>query len=653
MKSVSLYYSLPIVLCCFCVSIISAEVSPPKPKPGGRDPLQASDLTFLGQQFVDLNYSNLAFTMRYVGGERRFLFYKFDPTQPNSVGDIIEYRLNPAGLANGKDHWVFGNVPEMIEVRRWHGWHTRQRMLDKNYPSATGVFAGNSAWPSSFHWDEATARLWYAWQPCYPGGQIVWAAYSAVTLDDKEAIVAGDAATSSHVVSDAHVHGPYYFRDHTEHDDFKQAACGFIPIAPERQAAMGGKYLAVGHHCANIGSKGPRGCSFWVVDDLPAKLPAEGGELWPGKASTLLYDTSPNTGAKPVPNVKLPNVQFQACSHASQGTIFPISSAGATPVHTSAPQPAGTAVDDAIYQHDYGSIDCITVYMATPAAGGAFVPEIWNGSAWVEPKNWALGAGKADLSADANVFWWPQVPFANIDIDGAGPIEGGSYVRLRRTQAGSSPGSIKAFITTTSLPTGNEYPDRPLGQGGHADLGSEQYDATHFAYAYEEFFWGGGWVRTDNVEGLAYFGPLRTGGQWYGAAPAYMQPIGGGKPAERTYMAAAESYSNGGKSEGPCYPYFFTFSSDKLLEMAAGKRDRNGHGLQPEAFTRMSEQWPGIIAYGVVNNPLSPYAGKPSFSVYGSGHTVVFDPATKQLIVWMSNASVYTGKPIVAFFSVR
>ena len=631
---------------------------PPDPPVTDLAPLVAPDLTLAGQQNVDLQYANVTMALRYVRlpdgtDERRFLFYAFDSWQPNCVGDLIEYRLHPAGLKQGDAHWTWGNVPDVQEVRRWKGWHTRQRMLDGSYPNAQNIFGGNGAWPASFYVDEATGRLWYTWQPQYPGGAIVWPAYSAVTLDDSEAIVVGDDSTEGRTVSDAHIHGPYYFRDPSEVDDFKQAACGFIAIPPERQAAMGGRFLAVGHHSANVGSRGPRGLGFWRITDLPATPPPAGATLWPGDASLLLYDTSPLTGAQPICNMKLPNVQFQACGHASQGTQFSFSAAGATPVAVGAGGSAGTTVDDAIYQHDYGAIDCLTIYMTTPAAGGAFVPEIWNGVAWVQPEGWSVGAGAADLSAPANTFSWPQVFIPDTDIDGSAPIEPGTYVRLRRTSSGIVGGTIKAVVTTTSLATGNEYADRPLGEGGYAPLGSEQYDASHYSYAYEEMFWGGGWVRTDTVEGLAYFGPIRAGGMWYGAAPAFMQPVGGGAPVERQYYAAAESWSNGGKSEGPGYPFFWTFSAQQLLELAAGTRERNGNGFQPQAFTRIPDQWPGVIYSGTVNNPASPYAGEIAFNLYGYGHCVQYDRRARELVCWMSCASVYTGKPMLTFFAVR
>ena len=611
-----------------------------------------TDLVLSGQQAVDLNYSNLAFTYRYVPigngqEERRFLFYQYPSL------DLIEYRMNPVGLKNGDVHWTYDNVPFLEETRRWKGWTTRDRMINEGYPNAAGIFQGNGAWPASFHFDQENNRLWYSWQPQYPGGAIIWAVYSAVTLADSEA---------GEFVSDANIHGPYYFRNAAEHDDFKQAACGFVPVPESLQPHIKGKYLNMGFHCANIGSKGPRGLGFWSVSDLPSVLPPNGSTLWPAGASTLLYDTSPAGGAQPVCNMKLPNCQFQACGHASQGTVVAFSSAGGSPVQLNTPLSTGNTVNDAIYQHDYGMIDCITVFMDTPAVGGTWVPEIWNGTGWVEPTGWA---GPANLDGFENVFYWPQVfmpdtsPMKRMKFDWPRrevdqfSLDSGVWVRVRRTSLGSVAGTIKAVVTTTSLATGNEYPDRPLGQGGSAMLGEEQYDDTHFAYSYEESMWGAALVETAKVRGFIAFGPIRLGGLWYGAAPAYMQPVGGGVAVKREYYAAVESFGNGGKSEGPQYPYLINFSVPELLELAAGTRDRNGNAFQPKSFTRMTDQFPGLIIYGGVNNPNSPYYGTSGFNLYGSGHSVCFDKKTNEVLVWMSSASVWTGKPILAFIKVR
>jgi hypothetical protein len=210
------------------------------------------------------------------------------------------------------------------------------------------------------------------------------------------------------------------------------------------------------------------------------------------------------------------------------------------------------------------------------------------------------------------------------------------------------------MIFTESKLASNSYPDRPGDPSGSYNvLGTEQYDADHYSTCYEEFMWGGAWVRTDNVEGIAYFAPLRCGAQWYGGAPAWFQPTGGGVPVKHYYAYTAESFSNGGKSEGPMYPFFFTFDHLKVMECAAGTRDRNADGLQPEAFWRMPDEWSEVIYYGAVNVPADPFYPSQSYATYGNGTSVVYDPVAQQLIVWLTNGAVFNGYGIVAFFDVR
>ena len=111
-----------------------------------------------------------------------------------------------------------------------------------------------------------------------------------------------------------------------------------------------------------------------------------------------------------------------------------------------------------------------------------------------------------------------------------------------------------------------------------AALGSEQYDASRYAYCYEECFWGGGWVTTSNVEGLAYFGPLKTNRLWYGAAPAWMQPFGGGVPTKvEQAITNGPVYGNGGKTEGPEYHS----SSDSTRRSWSNARPGHGRETTP------------------------------------------------------------------------
>jgi hypothetical protein len=613
---------------------------PPVVDPGTQTLITAGDLTLAGHASLpNQTYANINLAIRYVTlpdgtKSRRVLVYQFDGTKPNRAGDIVEYRLT-SPLKNGSEHWTKDNVPAMQEVRRWlaPSWHTRQRMLDGKYPNADNVFLGNGAWPASMYFDDRSGLLWYTWQPEYPGGAMVWPAYSAVRLVDSESTVDGTG-----MVSDANVYGPYYFTN-AQANDFKSAAAGIIPIPVDRQAALGGKFLIVGHHCANIGSDGARGASFWLVDDLPTVPPGPGAILFPN--AVHLYDTSPDSGVFPY-NMRIPNVSEQSIAHASQGSYFSKSRANETAVPARPGDSVGLEVGDCLYQHDYGNIDTIIVTMDTPANGGAFVPEIAIAGAWVEPAGWKMAAGTPALSERENVFYWPQVPLP------------GETVRLRRTQAGTSGGAIEAIVTVTNLANKNEYPDRPAGKGGVRPVASFQYDAEHFAQCYEQVLWGGAWVKTANVEGLAYFGPISTGGQWYGAAPMWAKPNGTDTPPRKVQFCLQHpSYSNGGKTEGPRHPFFFTFDPKQIGECAAGTRKRNAEGLQPVQFFDMVKEWPGLIVPGVVPFSDDPHYGEPTFNPYGTGNSVVFDPIAGEVLVLMTNGAVWQANTIAAVFKVR
>jgi hypothetical protein len=72
-----------------------AEDKPP------RALLTVKDLTFEGQVGApESTYANATLALRYVGKERRFLTYDFDPAQPDAVGDLIEYKVG-SPLKNG------------------------------------------------------------------------------------------------------------------------------------------------------------------------------------------------------------------------------------------------------------------------------------------------------------------------------------------------------------------------------------------------------------------------------------------------------------------------------------------------------------------------------------------------------------------------
>lgn len=622
--------------------------------PAERSLLQASDLTFAGQQNLDQNYNNMALSIRYVGGKRRFLVYMFGGGPGNDyILDLIEYEQNSAGLKNGGSHWTISNVPNLVEIRRWRNWHTIDRTnSNPSYPDIHHSGGGNGAWPSCFHWDEAKGGLWYSFQPKYPGGGTTWPALNFTYLADSEAIVVGDSGTNGNTVSDANIKGPYYFKNSADPIAWKTACSNIMPIPSDWHGATGKKFLQAGHHAANIGADGPRSLDFWAHGDLPTP---------PSTGSTILtdavhiYETGTNSGAAGGWNVRMPNIQYQVAGHASNQTWWMEN--GADNVQSeinNGAQAIPLATNSLLYQHDYGYIDCITVFMNnTNAAGGAWVPEIYTtAGGWHQPTGWAMHVGNQQLSALENVFYWPKTPMNDLQ-----PVTGkdyGTWVRLRQTGTGTNGGSLEAIIITASLDNSYDYTDRPGDPSGSYsfDIESAQYDATHYSTMYEEMLWGGKWVRTDNVEGIAYFGPLKCGAQWYGGAPMYCQPIGGGTPVRHVYYKN-RNFSNGGKPEGPMYPFFFNIDHNKIIEMIAGTRARNADGLQPESYVDMVTQWPGIIWYQGVLNTESPYYPNVAFYTYGNGCSVDYDPIAQQLVVWLSHSDQYSGYAIFAFFDVR
>ena len=177
--------------------------------------------------------------------------------------------------------------------------------------------------------------------------------------------------------------------------------------------------------------------------------------------------------------------------------------------------------------------------------------------------------------------------------------------------------------------------------------------------------WGGAWVRTDSVEGVAYFGMLDTGCRWYGAAPMYAQPPGGGVPVKYFYSSVdGPSYGNGNKIDGLSLPYFFTFNHEHLMEVVATPPTRSGNSddVNPVEFSELfstfgqrSAESQGIIATSTYDiNPASGWYGYGRFvGHYAWGHCVVFDTQTNQLIVLLSNGTATYQRRTLAFFQVR
>jgi hypothetical protein len=627
---------------------------------GGLSDLVASDLTFAGQvQANHTSYMNPVLAVRYVAGERRFLVFDWQSDNsttsayPDHVGDLVEYN-STAALTNGSTDWVSSNVPTWTETRRWKRWDTgpaiRAGQIAGTYHPILQDYVNvvNGGTPAGFYWHEPMGILMYTWQPWYPGNPILWPAFSAVKLLDSEA--GGNVGTTN-------IYGPWYFRNSTLLDDFKDGSMGMFPIPAASQAAMGGKFITVGHHAANIDQLGARSLGMWVVGDIPNPLPAPNATLWPG--AVHLFDTSGDHASSGgfIGNQKVPNFTYGPVVDCSQAQLnwFGTTSSGN---NVGMDFTSGNSVDDCLYQAAHQSyIDTVTVYMSTGCVGGTWVPEVYNGSTWVQPSSWAMSVGSQNLATGDNVFYWPKVPIFEADyaLEGVHPRS----VRLRRTAAGTSAGTVHAIVLTESVSSSRQSENHPLNIGGYDPPGTEQYDSSHNGWQYADFSWGGAWVRTANVEGVGYFMGIGTGARFYGSLPMYVQPMNGGTPfkiiaAHSASDGSFELFSTGERNEGPVLPCFTSFRPGELKEVIAGTRNGDNRGIKGIAFSHVDTTWPGLIITRTSDNPASPYYGSADMLFYGWGHSVFFDTVTNQLIVlWQLATDENIHKNILSFWNVR
>lgn len=602
------------------------------------------DLTFQGQFGApEAGYAPLGLAIRYVGGQRRYLICIRNGSDAANeyMGDLVEYRFTGTLQTTAN----INTLPGWSEVRRWKQWINIDLASDPEN-SVFRLNGGNGAAVGSFYWDESQSALFYTWLPNYPGSERYFAPYCAVVLDDAEAVVVGDGGTSGNVVSAGNRKGPWSFRDAAVKDDWKDATCALIPIPADRQATLG-KFFAAGHHCANIGTAGAHGLGLWSVTDLPtlASPPADYDELWP--SAVHVYNTGSNAGVTPFP-MRQPNSNYNLLNVHHSTAPYIVRSGTLTTTAGS----VGTDIGDAIYQGNYNTnyVDCITVQMSTGAAGGTWVPEIYNGSAWVEPSGWAVGIGDAALTGAVNSFYWPKVSFSqstpHVSLGTA------YWTRLRRTATGSSGGTaIRCDVAVSQPADAGSGGDRPDPVGGYTATPNELYDASHYGFCYSNYFYGGAFVSTDNVEGLVYIGSFYTGGVWYGSSIAHTQPPGGGVPARHvdSHYGNTEG-SNGNWSTGTQKSYLFTFDADHLAEAKAGTRAANASALNPAAFYDLRAETPGLSVHWTAL--YGPDAGEPSDFLAGWGNEVVFDPNTNELILLLmqgTNNSI----PLVAIWSVR
>jgi hypothetical protein len=594
------------------------------------------------------------------------------------VGDLVEYKLTQP-LMNGGSHWTLANVPTWTEVRRWRGWSTVKRFFDalpspSAYQSGQLWYAegGSSVSVAGHYWDESSGLFWYSMLPQYASG--LWAAWNCVRLDDAEAIVVGNAGTNNNVVSDANVGGPYYFKDNVTAELFKDASHGIIKIPTNHQAAMGGKYLLVGHHSALIGDRGAHSLGMWCIDDLPSTIQAPGSVLW--ASAYHLYDTSTSarTVDRPAPNVRKPAQSINMCSGGSNNFEAWLVKSGALAEQFLGDDrgggPAiGLAVNDALYaRYDYDQrLDCLAVFMSTGASGGTHVLEYYNGSAWVAIPGAACSVGSFALSGLENVFYWPKLTmsFAYMEATPNYP-DLHAWVRLRRTSIGTSGGAgISAIMTESKdADSWNELPyPGYVGSYTKPFHGTPSYDASNYGFQYVEPMYGGGWVQNAVIDALAYAGAIAGGGAAYCALPNYSQPPGGGTPikyeaANLPFAGGADeargwSQSNGPRWETPYRPNLLPFTPADLAAAAGDASKRFSTFLNPASYDDLYTHFPDLIGpYTVVNPRVAdePYYGEKWVQNYLTGHSVFYDDIANQLLIKIPTIGTQS---IVAVFSVR
>jgi len=123
-----------------------------------------SDLSWLGAWKTPTSFNSYSYPilgLRYVNGERRFLFYEWGGGV-GVPGDIVEMKAptNPT-FYTGAD---MANASAMIETRRWAAADWASSWMDDSNNYAQGSTVG------AIYWDEANGLLWFSVYGPYSAG---------------------------------------------------------------------------------------------------------------------------------------------------------------------------------------------------------------------------------------------------------------------------------------------------------------------------------------------------------------------------------------------------------------------------------------------------------------------------------------------------
>jgi hypothetical protein len=229
---------------------------------GTKSVIAPRDLTWLGawQTAATFNrYSRPSLGLRYVGGERRFLFHEWRASG-GGIGDIVEMRApaNPA-FYTGTD---MASAPAMVETRRWAGADWSQAWMSDStlFPQASEL--------GSLYWDEIHGVLWFCIYGPYATGRNTptWGAVELL-----------DTVKTGAYCNVGSIYGPWHYRSTSLQGNLftyaRQVNQWIVPVPPSGQALIGGSRFLIGAGHTGYNGDAPWGPNLHALADLSPRMP--------------------------------------------------------------------------------------------------------------------------------------------------------------------------------------------------------------------------------------------------------------------------------------------------------------------------------------------------------------------------------------------
>ncbi|MCX6545052.1 MAG: hypothetical protein NTV05_11670 [Acidobacteria bacterium] len=223
---------------------------------GSKSVISPRDLTWLGAWKTagtfNGSYSGPALGLRYVSGERRFLFHEWNGGV-GIPGDIVEMKA-PASptLYTGTD---MANAPAMIETRRW----AAADWAPAWYISGTFAQGGTI---SDLYWDDAHGVLWFAAYGPYSAGLNVPAWGAVQLLDTVKTGVYRNVGTKygpwSYVTTD--IRAAYTYA--------RMVNQWIIPVPPDERSLVNGAKFLIGAGHTGYNGDAPLGPNLHAMADF-------------------------------------------------------------------------------------------------------------------------------------------------------------------------------------------------------------------------------------------------------------------------------------------------------------------------------------------------------------------------------------------------